>query len=526
MDRASIEYVVAISTVDETELSSHGFERLLASAQNVVDRVVLVVRGRIAREGVETLDRMPKPQITVLYSNVIGVSSARNRGLLWLYSNLKVPWERTAVVFPDPDAWFNSLSRSRIQASLESGGSDLAIGPYAPSDGEVLRSRWPIEIGPIEPRLLLSLVASAGIVFRMSTIAQNGLFDERLGVGAPAGAAEDVEIVIRSFKSGSQVSYFHMPFMYHPYKPPRHGRVLGGVAIVYGYGQYFPSRIKATYLLRSLIDRTRTFPRLTPGIALSALRIARSFEPINPEGCREKVSVGELEVTKLAPPALLPEIAREYLSGQYVTVFGAHVTSLNARRDRCFSQAFNQADFAIVDGVSVALAARLARGVRLEKLATTDYAVALLQILTTVLGRSPRIAIIGGEAGVAEAAGNELEAALSLDVVAHLHGYQNNMRAALESIRDARPEVLIVGMGMPLEATEVAVWGADSSARLVITCGGWLRLLAGEEKRAPRFWQVVQLEWLWRLLTDPRRTARRYVEGAISVVAVAFGARR
>ena len=47
----------------------------------------------------------------------------------------------------------------------------------------------------------------------------------------------------------------------------------------------------------------------------------------------------------------------------------------------------------------------------------------------------------------------------------------------------------------------------------VLTCGGWLRILAREENRSPLLIQRLQLEWLFRLVTDPRRTARRYIHG-------------
>lgn len=524
--RVSIEKVLAVSTVDNSELMSPEFARLLDSADGVIDRLVLIVRGQISEENLSMLDRVGMPQLTILFSEEVGVSAARNRGLLWLYSNIRHSWESTAVIFPDADAWFSEVSRKRIQASLNNERGDLAVGPYGPSDKSVIRSRWPAHVDKIDPQGLLALVASAGIVFRMSVLAQIGFFDERLGVGAPAGAAEDVEIVLRSFLFGAQISYFHLPFLYHPYKKSRHHRIIGGVAVVFGYRQHFSLVLRARYLLRSVIDKSRSIPRFTPITAISALLIARSFVPMNPVDFREKISVGGLEITRLSPAAVLPEIARGVLAGQYTRVLGAHITALNARKNRQFYEAFNQADFALVDGISVSLAARISRHVRLEKLATTDYAETLFRTLFTVLGRPPRTAIIGGEPGIAEAAGEALQQKKLVEVVSSFHGYQEDMRVVLESIRQADPEVLIVGMGMPIEATEVARWGSDSSAKLVITCGGWLRLLAGSEQRSPRIWQSFQMEWLWRLLTDPRRTSRRYFLGTLSILAVGFGARR
>ena len=51
---------------------------------------------------------------------------------------------------------------------------------------------------------------------------------------------------------------------------------------------------------------------------------------------------------------------------------------------------------------------------------------------------------------------------------------------------------------------------------LVLTCGGWLGFLVGQEARAPVIAQRLGLEWAFRLLQSPRRLASRYLRGAVA----------
>ncbi len=68
--------------------------------------------------------------------------------------------------------------------------------------------------------------------------------------------------------------------------------------------------------------------------------------------------------------------------------------------------------------------------------------------------------------------------------------------------------------GLPARCT--GRWITDSSClpALVITCGGWFNFLAGRERRAPRVMQQAGLEWVFRILHDPRGKAWRYLSGA------------
>jgi N-acetylglucosaminyldiphosphoundecaprenol N-acetyl-beta-D-mannosaminyltransferase len=132
-----------------------------------------------------------------------------------------------------------------------------------------------------------------------------------------------------------------------------------------------------------------------------------------------------------------------------------------------------------------------------------------------------RVAVVGGERGVAIRAASSLKSDL-MEIVLTADGYPDDWLGQFKMIRESHPDVLILGLGMPLEALTLQRYANELPACVIITCGGWLRLLAGLEKRSPVVMQELRLEWLWRLFTDPRRTWRRYVLGGWHITRIAL----
>ncbi|MGL4511629.1 MAG: WecB/TagA/CpsF family glycosyltransferase [Lacipirellulaceae bacterium] len=84
----------------------------------------------------------------------------------------------------------------------------------------------------------------------------------------------------------------------------------------------------------------------------------------------------------------------------------------------------------------------------------------------------------------------------------------------LTLIDDASPDVLLVGLGAPKQELWVGRWRERLSARVALCAGATIDFLAGEKKRSPVWMQRSGLEWLHRLLSEPKRLARRYARDA------------
>ncbi len=201
-------------------------------------------------------------------------------------------------------------------------------------------------------------------------------------------------------------------------------------------------------------------------------------------------------------------------TGRPALAFALHVGGLNARRERDFVLAMRQADVVYADGGSVVWLARLAGGTRVERAPTTDIGWEIMRGFTRRVGRLPRVALIGGPAGLAERAAAVLAEAQVADVVYTTHGFHTEWAQPLDDLNALVPDITVIGLGAPREM----VWSnrhRDALPQgLVLTCGGWFGHLVGDERRAPRLLRRSGLEWIARVAQAPTRLGPRYARGA------------
>lgn len=239
------------------------------------------------------------------------------------------------------------------------------------------------------------------------------------------------------------------------------------------------------------------------------------------------VAVGPFRVADLGVDALVQAVVDRALAqaGTRPTrVFALHVGGLNERSDRRFVAAMERADVVYADGGSVVLVARLAGGRRMQRAATTDVGWDVLRTLAARLGRAPRLALVGGPYGLAEAAGKVLEDGGAGQVVLAENGYQDDWEPVLDRLRAAAPDVLVVGLGAPAEMVWVDTHAARLPPALVLTSGGWFGHLIGNERRAPRMLRRPGLEWVARFAQAPARLGPRYARGLVSTARLAVAA--
>lgn len=111
-----------------------------------------------------------------------------------------------------------------------------------------------------------------------------------------------------------------------------------------------------------------------------------------------------------------------------------------------------------------------------------------------------RIFLLGGKNGEAKKiAGNWLEVV----------GYNEEQNNCIGHINECQPNILLVALGAPKQEK----WIAQNlkkvpSVKLAIGVGGAFDVLSGKISRAPRFMQKIGLEWLWRLMQEPKRLPR------------------
>jgi N-acetylglucosaminyldiphosphoundecaprenol N-acetyl-beta-D-mannosaminyltransferase len=237
------------------------------------------------------------------------------------------------------------------------------------------------------------------------------------------------------------------------------------------------------------------------------------------------IQVGPFRIADVARDELLDQLVQAWCQRtRAVSVMALHVGGMNRRRDDVYVAQMNGADVCYADGAAAVLVARARGARRIQRSPTTDLAHVLLDRLSTAKDGPVSIALIGGTPGVAEQAARSLEAVHSVESVYTSHGFRTDWHVVTTELRALRPDLIFVGLGMPLEAAWVTTHLGELPPGLVLTCGGWFGFLVGAESRAPQLLQRLGAEWLWRLLQSPRRLLVRYAGGAVTTGLLCLGA--
>lgn len=199
-------------------------------------------------------------------------------------------------------------------------------------------------------------------------------------------------------------------------------------------------------------------------------------------------------------------------SGQTVISFVNAHNLLIQQRDANYREILTR-NLVLPDGIGVDIASRVAHGVSFPaNLNGTDFVPAFL----TYMDQPMRVGLIGGTSAVVErAAENFLRHAPWHEFIVISDGYlgQGQSGAVAEEALRQELDVLIVGMGTPLQEKWVAAHIRPEHARLVLTVGALFDFVSERVPRAPRLVRVLRLEWVFRMVQEPRRLWRRYLLG-------------
>ena len=135
-------------------------------------------------------------------------------------------------------------------------------------------------------------------------------------------------------------------------------------------------------------------------------------------------------------------------------------------------------------------------------------------------GAGKSVFLFGSKPGVAEAAADNLTAAYpGLVISGTCNGYFTDDGPIIEKINAASPDLLLVCLGAPKQELWMSENASRLNVRLMAGLGGSLDVFAGNVKRAPAAWQRLGLEWLYRLIKEPRRI-KRMIKLPLFVLAV------
>jgi len=180
-----------------------------------------------------------------------------------------------------------------------------------------------------------------------------------------------------------------------------------------------------------------------------------------------------------------------------------------AQSDNEYRNALTSASLILPDGIGLKLLTRIIGGRMKENCNGSDFSPIFM---SKAVKRGYKIFFLGGKDNVAQKAADNMRKKIpGIQIVGTHEGYFNSEEDVINKINDSLADILFVAMGVPLQEKWIARNRNKLNPKLCLGVGALFDYLSGTIKRAPKFIQIIKLEWLWRVIMEPKRLWKRYL---------------
>ncbi|SDH20718.1 N-acetylglucosaminyldiphosphoundecaprenol N-acetyl-beta-D-mannosaminyltransferase [Sinosporangium album] len=229
-----------------------------------------------------------------------------------------------------------------------------------------------------------------------------------------------------------------------------------------------------------------------------------------------RVEVAGVWVDALTEGEVVERVAAAARAGR-----GGHIVTPNvdicraAARDAAVRALVARADIAVADGMPLVWASRLLGSALPERVTGADL---IWSLSAMAAAEALPVYLLGGPPGVVEHAAEVLSARSPGLVVAGVSAPPYGFESSAEGVAEVRealvaaaPRLVFVGLGFPKQDRLIAELRECMPGVWFVGCGAAIAFTAGAVRRAPEWMRDAGLEWLFRLISEPGRLARRYL---------------
>ena len=178
-----------------------------------------------------------------------------------------------------------------------------------------------------------------------------------------------------------------------------------------------------------------------------------------------------------------------------------------SENDQKLADLINSAQIFICDGIGAAVACLLLHGRFLRRITGVSL---FYELVNAALTKGWKIYLLGASAEVNEGACKELLAKYpGLKIVGNHDGYFDDSEEVIREVNDSGADILFVAMGSPKQESWIAENRDKINAFFCMGVGGTFDVVSGKVKWAPAFFRKTGTEWLYRLLSEPKRWRRQ-----------------
>ncbi|RAI10666.1 MAG: glycosyltransferase [Candidatus Melainabacteria bacterium] len=189
--------------------------------------------------------------------------------------------------------------------------------------------------------------------------------------------------------------------------------------------------------------------------------------------------------------------------GQIVTINPEMISE--ARKNKDFSEIVEHADLVVPDGIGVEIGLKIL-GHKVRRIPGIELGRALIVKFSD---ENKTVAFVGAKPEVVESAVKMLRTDIqNLNVVYFHDGYFKDANIIMDSLYQAKPDLVLVALGSPKQEFFIAEMKTRLPNSTFIGLGGSFDVWAGHVERAPEIYQNLGLEWLYRTIKEPKRFKR------------------
>ena len=213
-----------------------------------------------------------------------------------------------------------------------------------------------------------------------------------------------------------------------------------------------------------------------------------------------------IKIDRISKSEVLEKIPGFIKSGRAHLIVTLNIISIfEALADREFFEIINKASLRIADGIGVVLASRLSGNPVKERIPGIDLIYPICEFASK---ENFSLFFLGADEGITlQVKKNLLKSFSNLKIVGTHKGFFNREeeKSLIEKIRMLKPDIVFVGMGQPLQEKWISENLIPMGIPVSIGIGGSFDVIAGKLKRAPKIFQTLGLEWLYRIIQEPSR---------------------
>ena len=204
-------------------------------------------------------------------------------------------------------------------------------------------------------------------------------------------------------------------------------------------------------------------------------------------------------------------IEQEVLQGNFIQHVVVNVAKLvNMQKDSVLAQSVKSCDIINIDGMGVVWGARFCGHDIPERVAGVDL---FHHLLAMSAKQGFPVFLLGAQEAIVKQTVVKVEQQYpTLNVAGYHHGYfWDDEQALVDKISASGAKLLFVAITSPKKENFINEWQDKLGVNFVMGVGGTFDVVAGKVKRAPVWMQNAGLEWLYRVIQEPRRMWKRYL---------------